>query len=128
MDIKFLLTSYQGRIRRLHYWLASIGVGVVSGVVINVLLMLGGFPTHSNPLIMILIGVLYIGVIYIGLALGVKRCHDRDKTGWFLAIGLIPLIGGLWLLVDLGFLDGTPGPNKYGPSPKGIGGEAAPAV
>jgi len=31
---------------------------------------------------------------------------------------LIPVIGGLWTLIECGFLDGTPGSNKYGPSPK----------
>jgi uncharacterized membrane protein YhaH (DUF805 family) len=123
MDIKYLLTSFQGRIRRQHYWLASIGAGVVIGVVASIVLAV----FHANPLGLLLIAVLYVAAIYVGIALGVKRCHDRDRTGWFLALGLIPLVN-LWVLVEVGFLDGTQGPNKYGPSPKGIGGEAVPAV
>ena len=62
------------------------------------------------------------------LAIGVKRCHDRNKSGLWLLLALIPLLGWLWLLIDLGFLDGTPGSNKYGPSPKGIGGAAEAAA
>ena len=45
----------------------------------------------------------------------IKRFHDRDKSGWWVLIGLIPLIGPLWLLIELGFLKGTDGPNRFGP-------------
>jgi uncharacterized membrane protein YhaH (DUF805 family) len=131
MDIMHLLFSFQGRIRRLHWWLAGISIGVVIGIVVSVLLPMSGMAQGTpNPIFMALIGVIYLVDIYIGLALGAKRCHDRDKSAWFLAIGLIPLIGAIWLLVELGFLDGTQGPNRFGPSPKGIGEPvtAAPAV
>jgi uncharacterized membrane protein YhaH (DUF805 family) len=131
MDIMHLLFSFQGRIRRLHWWLAGISIGVVIGIVVSVLLPMSGMAQGTpNPIFMALIGVIYLVDIYVGLALGAKRCHDRDKSAWFLAIGLIPLIGAIWLLVELGFLDGTQGPNRFGPSPKGIGEPvtAAPAV
>jgi uncharacterized membrane protein YhaH (DUF805 family) len=129
MNITHLLFSYQGRIRRLHFWLAAIGVGVVFGVLYGILFSMSGMAQGSpNGLVLALLGVLYIVYIYIALALDVKRCHDRDKSGWFVLIGLIPIIGAIWLLVELGFLDGTQGPNRFGPSPKGIGGDApAPA-
>ena len=45
----------------------------------------------------------------------IKRFHDRDKSGWWVLIGLIPIIGPIWLLVECGFLKGTPGPNRFGP-------------
>ena len=45
----------------------------------------------------------------------IKRFHDRNKSGWWLLIGLIPIIGAIWLLIELGFLKGTPGPNRFGP-------------
>jgi|SRR5579871_339115 len=132
MNIMHLLFSFQGRIRRLHYWLGAIGAGLVFGVVYGIVMSAsmsamasGGSPNIIFSLIGLVAAVAYA---WVGLALGVKRCHDRDKTGWFLLIGLIPIIGGLWLLVDLGFLDGTQGPNKYGPSPKGIGGDAPAAA
>ena len=44
----------------------------------------------------------------------IKRFHDRDKSGWWVLIGLIPIIGAIWLLIELGFLKGTPGPNRFG--------------
>lgn len=51
------------------------------------------------------------------LAIAVKRAHDRGRSGWFVLVGLIPIVGGLWLLVELGFLKGTDGDNAYGPDP-----------
>jgi uncharacterized membrane protein YhaH (DUF805 family) len=129
MDIPYLLFSFQGRIRRLHYWLTAICAGVVLGVIASVLVSFSGVMVgRPNPIALALLAAIYVVDIWIGLALGVKRCHDRDKSGWFLLIGLIPLIGQVWLLIDLGFLDGTPGPNRFGPSPKGLGGVAPLAV
>jgi uncharacterized membrane protein YhaH (DUF805 family) len=51
------------------------------------------------------------------LAVGVRRLHDTGRSGWWLLIGLIPLIGAIVLLVFF-FQDGQPGNNDYGPSPK----------
>ena len=124
-----LLFSFQGRIRRLHFWIGALGVGVVVGIVASVLLGMSGLAQGTpNPIIMVLLAALYVLEIWVGLALDVKRCHDRDKSGWFILIGLIPLVGAIWLLVELGFLDGTQGPNRFGPSPKGIGGDQPTAV
>lgn len=52
-----------------------------------------------------------------GLAVSVRRLHDVGKSGWFLFILFIPLVGVIWLLV-LDCTEGTPGENKYGPNPK----------
>jgi uncharacterized membrane protein YhaH (DUF805 family) len=126
MNIMHLLTSYQGRIRRLHFWLGLLGVGVVFGVIYSILASMSGMASGSpNGVILALMGVLYLVYLYVWAAIMVKRAHDRDKTGWFVLIILIPLIGAIWILIDLGFLDGTQGPNKYGPSPKGIGDASA---
>ena len=48
-----------------------------------------------------------------------KRWHDRDKSGWWSLIVLIPGIGGIWMLIELGFLRGTAGPNRFGSDPNG---------
>ena len=47
----------------------------------------------------------------------IKRWHDRDKSGWWMLITLVPIIGSIWLLIELGFLAGTPGVNRFGPPP-----------
>ncbi len=58
--------------------------------------------------------------LYPVLAFYTKRLHDRNRSGWFLLILLIPLIGAIWLIIELGFLRGTKGPNKYGADPAAI--------
>ena len=57
-----------------------------------------------------------LAALYPWIAVGIKRCHDRNRTGWFLLIGLIPLVN-IWLVVELGFLRGTVGQNRFGPDP-----------
>ncbi len=129
MSITQMLFSFDGRIRRRDYWLYAIGSGIVIGILINVVMMaLGGpvDPTTQQPnMTAVLVALLlYIPALWIGLALQAKRWHDRDKGAIWLLINLLPIIGGLWALVECGFLDGTPGPNRFGPSPKGLGGTA----
>lgn len=51
------------------------------------------------------------------LAVAVRRLHDQDKSGWMILVGLIPLVGPIWLLI-LYLTEGTRGPNQYGPDPK----------
>ena len=52
-----------------------------------------------------------------GLAVGIRRLHDIGRSGWWLLISLIPLVG-LLILMAFALKDGDPGPNAYGPSPK----------
>ncbi len=52
-------------------------------------------------------------------ALAVKRYHDRDISGWWSLVGLIPLIGTIWLLIALGFRKGTDGENRFDREPLG---------
>lgn len=129
MSITQMLFSFDGRIRRRDYWLYAIGMGVVIGILVNVVMMALGGPVDAttgqpNTTAMIAAFLLYIPAIWIGLALQAKRWHDRDKGAIWLLINLLPIIGGLWALIECGFLDGTPGPNRFGPSPKGLGGTA----
>ena len=55
-------------------------------------------------------------VSYVALAASVKRCHDGDRSGWFLLLWLVPIVGQVWVLIELGFLPGTAGPNRFGPN------------
>jgi uncharacterized membrane protein YhaH (DUF805 family) len=50
------------------------------------------------------------------LAAGVKRCHDRGKSGLWLLLFWVPVLGWLWGFIELGLLSGDPRPNRYGPS------------
>jgi uncharacterized membrane protein YhaH (DUF805 family) len=56
-------------------------------------------------------------LVYCGLAIGAKRWHDRNKSGWWNLIGFIPYIGSIWQFVECGSMRGTHGSNNYGGDP-----------
>ena len=57
-------------------------------------------------------------MIYPAVVVNIKRFHDRNKSGWWVLIALIPLVGALWIVIECGFLRGTVGDNRYGPDPE----------
>ena len=127
MDWKYILTSFSGRINRQPFWLGLVLVLVAELVVFYAVSSLFGTYTTTDgttppgmsfsPIGWLIMAILYIAVVWVGLAIQVKRWHDRDKSGWWCLIGLVPLIGGIWALVECGFLRGTEGPNRFGPDP-----------
>jgi uncharacterized membrane protein YhaH (DUF805 family) len=66
----------------------------------------------------LLSGIYGLAVLIPTLAVSVRRLHDIDRSGWWILIGLVPLLGVIVLLV-FALLEGTPGDNRYGPNPKG---------
>lgn len=113
---KQILFSFQSRIPRRQYW-AGYGIQILFSLVLGGIAGGIGSASESAELMIALMVPLYIALLWTGLALSVKRCHDRDKSGWFLLVGLIPIIGAIWLLVEIGFLRGTEGPNRFGGDP-----------
>ena len=111
MDITNLLFSFNGRINRTKYWLTYLILGIVP---IFVILL---FAAISSELAIVLYIVYAVIVIWPSLAITAKRWHDRDKSAWWILIGFIPIIGALWSLIELGFLKGTDGENRFGPEP-----------
>ncbi len=109
--------DFSGRSRRKEYWMFLLGVviaAIVLGIIEGILGMSGMFGGLYGPLSMLLI----LGIIIPSIAVQVRRFHDQDKSGWFVLIGFIPLVGGLAVLVFM-CLEGTNGPNRFGPDPKG---------
>lgn len=110
IGLRRLLFSFEGRASRSAFWL---------GLLICLLLasMIGATgsgadePAGPGGLFALIATVLFC---WIGLAVSVKRYHDRDKTGWWVLFFFVPIIGPLWTLFQLGFLPGTPGTNRYG--------------
>ena len=128
MTLAQKLFSFQGRMRRRDYWLLSLMLGAVVLVAYVVAAVLGvDVTSESDESTFLQLGVTVV-LLWPSLAIGVKRCHDRDQSGWWWLLGLIPLVGGFWILINLGILDGTQGRNRFGPSPKGIGGGVDPAL
>ncbi len=114
MDWKYLFTSLEGRIGRQSFWMGII-VFIVVSIIAGVLDMILGSRMENG--IGIIGALVSLACIYPAIMLYAKRWHDRGKSGWWTLIGLVPLIGAIWLLVELGFLRGTEGPNQYGNDP-----------
>jgi uncharacterized membrane protein YhaH (DUF805 family) len=65
------------------------------------------------------LGMLWAMAVFIpNLAVTIRRLHDQDKSGWFILMGLIPIVGPIIILVFY-CIEGTRGPNRFGPDPKG---------
>lgn len=120
-------TNFEGRSRRAEYWwviLANLIIGAVAGFIIGAIG--GGFADLNviGLLLTAVLGLYFLAILVPSIALGVRRFHDLDQTGWlvlvFALVGLIPLIGFLAVIAQYIWfaMPGTTGPNKYGPDPK----------
>jgi uncharacterized membrane protein YhaH (DUF805 family) len=107
--LKMVYFSYKGRVPRSTYWLYSIPLAVLC-------LPLYLEPEFINEYLILIIAFV---AIYLGLMITIKRCYDRGRSGFFSLILLIPIIS-LWPAIELGFIKGTEGDNKYGPDPLNI--------
>lgn len=133
MSISDLLFSFDGRITRSKFW------GYF--VPYNLLFILSAYVHHTayfhhffwflvHQGVLVPYGFLFRTVgdpnflpftyllltLYPSLAISVKRCHDLGKSGWFVLLGIIPIVN-LYYAVEVGFQKGTVGENKYGSDP-----------
>jgi len=110
MDIIQMFFSFRGRINRKTFWLATLPliIGYAAADMI----------AESTDEVMVGLGYLImIGLMWPSLAVQTKRWHDRNKSGWWNLISLVPIAGPIWAFVELGFLKGTDGVNQYGLPP-----------
>lgn len=110
--------DFSGRARRSEYWYWVLAVVIAEVVVL-------GIRSVSSSLGQILYVVLVLAIVVPSIAVGVRRLHDTGRSGWWILIGLVPIIGAIVLIVFY-VQDSAPGANEYGPSPKGDAGSAAP--
>lgn len=131
--------EFTGRSRRMEYWMFTL----LNVIVVTVLLIAtgglgamtdlenGGDPSTGVMALFGGVGILLLiyglAVLIPSIAVTVRRLHDRDMSGWWylgaIIGGMIPFVG---FLVSIAFLvlmalPGTPGPNRFGPDPKGVG-------
>ena len=136
MDLVNLLYTYEGRINRAKWWLAVL-VYVVAVLILGVIAMALGI---GGAIVIYL--AFYVAVAISGIMVGVKRLHDRNKSGWWmlffygvpflagmmqavvgqdsalgLLLGVVSLVIAVWMFIELGCLRGSIGPNQYGPDP-----------
>jgi uncharacterized membrane protein YhaH (DUF805 family) len=109
--VRSVLTQYvgfTGRARRSEYWyfvlaylILDIVVSIIDGVI-------------GTQILAYLLG---LALLLPSLAVGVRRLHDTNRSGWWILIGLIPLVGAIILIVFF-VQEGSAGPNAYGADPK----------
>ncbi len=104
--------DFSGRARRKEYWfyiLFYVIIAVVLSIIDGIIMGSSGIG--------ILTAIYMLAVLLPTLAVTVRRLHDIGKSGWWYLIVLIPLIGGIWLLILL-LQDSQPATNAWGPNPK----------
>ena len=107
--------GFSGRAQRKEYWFYILFY-ILFGVVVALAqgaLGLQDPETGSGPLSLIYALAFLLPTI----AVSVRRLHDTGRTGWWLLLALIPIVGAIVLIVFY-VLDGQPGDNRYGPDPK----------
>lgn len=107
--------DFSGRGRRSEYWYFAL-FNLLVAIAASILDAILGtdFDTGSG-----LIGVLAsLALLLPGLAAGVRRLHDTTRSGWWILIGLIPIIG--WIILIVFYVQDSHPDNQYGPNPKGV--------
>ncbi|MDI6711619.1 MAG: DUF805 domain-containing protein [Anaerosomatales bacterium] len=106
--------TFSGRASRAEYWWFVL-FNLLFGIAVGVLDVLLGTVTDDGTGVL---GTLYtLAILLPGIAVAIRRLHDTDRSGWHMLLAFVPLAN----IVLLAFFleDGTPGPNRYGPDPKG---------
>ena len=111
MPLWRLFFSLRGRVSRREFWLY--GVLALAGLALLAHALLG----IAHVRIGTAERIVNLLLTWPALAVSVKRWHDRDKSGWWVLLNLVPVIGWIWALIDNGFRRGTPGPNRFGEDP-----------
>ena len=106
---------FEGRAGRKEYWffilfniLISMALGYVDWLIGNI---------NPETGLGVLSGIYALGVMIPGMAVSVRRLHDTDRSGWWLLITFVPVIGAIVFLYFM-VLDSNPETNEYGTSPK----------
>lgn len=106
--ILWLCFSPNGRVSSGWYW-ASVVALLPSNLIFK----------FSENAVLLLVGLAMALILLIpSLMISIKRWHDIGKSGWYVLVNLVPIIGPLYALWQQGFVNGTPGTNSYGPDPR----------
>ena len=136
-----LFFNFNGRVNRAKFWIAALIFAAI-----NVVMAVLDYVTDQSVVFQSLNGMLSIVILISSIAVGVKRLHDRNKSGWYLllfylvpsvlvvigvligafvedstiiatVLGLLAFAIGVWAFIEMGCLRGTIGVNQYGPDP-----------
>ena len=111
--------SAKGRMSRKDYWFSAFMTVflIISCIVIDVLVLKNLLPVKMRAVFYP--ATLFFGIMSVipGFNAQIMRLHDLNKSGWFLAVSIIPFVGPLYITVASYFYKGTTGENKFGSDP-----------
>ena len=108
LDVLRKYVVFEGRARRMEFWMFNLFSFIIVCVLSGIEVALGIFGLSA----------LYsLAVLLPSLGVAVRRLHDTDRSGWWIFICLVPVIGIIILLIFY-FMDGTAGDNRFGANPK----------
>ena len=110
--------DFTGRARRSEYWfffLFTVLAGIVGGILDGLFGSRGGPYGGTGPIQ----GLIQLALLLPSLAVGARRLHDTGRSGWWLLIALIPVVG--WIILLVFFVQDSQQDNQYGPNPKVLG-------
>ena len=108
MSLRSILFSFHGRVPRKVFWLYGVLGPLLVSVMLEMLLGIVGVGERRSEV------VITVLLAWPCAAVAAKRWHDRDKSGWWLLIVVIPVLGLLWTLATNGLARGTLGANRFG--------------
>jgi uncharacterized membrane protein YhaH (DUF805 family) len=109
--------DFQGRSRRKEYWMFMVIHSVFFLALDIAAIVVGRMHIYAVSILVFLVMLIYaLAAAIPSLAVAIRRLHDIGKSGWWLLLSLVPLIG--LLLVVFACFDSEPGNNIYGPNPK----------
>jgi uncharacterized membrane protein YhaH (DUF805 family) len=111
IDVLGQFRVFTGRSSRKEFWMFFLGC-IIAGVILGILTAITGI----GRLIGIASSILGLVIFIPSIAVGVRRLHDTNKTGWLMLLCLIPLLGGI-IVLALCAMKGTSGRNQYGHKP-----------
>ncbi|WP_040278917.1 DUF805 domain-containing protein [Psychroserpens damuponensis] len=113
--IRYNYANFSGRARRKEYWMFVL----IQLIIVILVIMYQSFvdDLFDTPIVGTLLGIYILATLIPWLALNVRRMHDIGKSGGYVFINLIPVIGRIWYII-LVATEGEFGANNYGPDPK----------
>ena len=117
--------TFSGRARRKEYWMFFLISALISIVLTRLDILLGTYSVEYEA--GLFSGLYSLLILIPSIAVVVRRLHDTDRSGWWILISLIPLIGVIVLFVFI-CLDSQPGTNRFGANPKEAASQTLPPV
>jgi uncharacterized membrane protein YhaH (DUF805 family) len=99
---------FTGRSTRKEYWMFVL-INLIASIIVSIV--------GASLRIKHLDQIYGLAVLLPGIGIGIRRLHDIGRSGWWMLIGLIPIVGTIILIV-FQVKEGQPGENKYGTNPK----------